>query len=174
MSPTIEVSYPNYLLPGSFASFRNMNLEESDAVILGEKGRIALKAHLHKGRYEVQRKDSSDWLRLNWVKFPKSESAEPENGVAYFDWVSTGASASDFGVVQVLQVNDGRIEIVQQIFFNTRGSRKAVAVLDPETNALTITGVHGWECCKDQLDVVRFRFEGGRFKRISYRTIPLS
>jgi len=173
--PTIEVLYPNYPLPGLFRSFRETDLKESEAAILGEGGKVYVKAHLHKGLYEVQHKDISDWLRLNWVSSPNQEIAEAKYGIADFDWVSTGASASDYGVIQVLQLCDGRLKITQQIVFNTRGSNKAGATFDPKTNTLTIRGIHGWEhCCASQLDVVQFRFAGNTLQRVSYRQIPLA
>jgi len=172
--PTIEVLYPNHSFAWASPPVRELDLKESEVIIFGERGRMWVKGRLHRGLYEVSHKVGGEWLRLNRLKFPTAESGKPESGVAYFDWVSTGASASDYGVLQVLQIRDGHLYVAQQIEFNTRGSSKAGATFSPETNVLTIQGVHGWEhCCATELDVVRFRFEGGVFKQAGYHKTPL-
>jgi len=173
-SPTIEVLYPDYSYSKPLTSIRELDLRESDVLIFAPGGKTWVKARLHGGLYDVRHKLSSDWVRFNWLRLSAHGAADPEVGVAYFDWVSTGASASDYGVVQVLRIRDGHLNVGQQMVFNTRGSSKAGASFSAKTNVLTVRGVHGWEhCCPTDLDVVQFRFEGELLRQVHYRREPL-
>jgi hypothetical protein len=69
--------------------------------------------------------------------------------------VTTGASASDFQVVQVFSIRDNHPVLVQQILFNTRGCKTAGAKYSAQARTLTVKAVHGWEhCCPKTLDVL--------------------
>jgi hypothetical protein len=172
--PTLEVSSPNHSYPTSLASIRQLDLNNSEVVIFDDKGEPELKAHLRGGKYEIHYRVGSDWLRHNWLKVLNGDSGETETAVAEFDWVATGASASDYGVVQLFQLDDGHLKVVQQILFNTRGSKKVGAFFNPKSNVLVVRGVHGWEhCCPTRLDVVTFRFDGSAFKQVAYHMAPL-
>jgi hypothetical protein len=173
-TPTIEIFSPHHLYPTSLTSIRNLDLRNADVIVFNANGGPWLKAHLRGGKYEIHYRVGSDRLRLNWLKVLNGDSGETETAVAEFDWVATGASASDYAVVQVFQMHDGHLNVVQQILFSTRGSDKAGASLSSKSNVLTIRGVHGWEhCCPTQLDVVTFRFDGSAFKQVAYHMAPL-
>ena len=172
--PTLKICYPHYSYPETLASLRRLDLKDSEVVTFDEGGRPGPKAHLRAGKCEVRFKETSYWLGLKWSMVLQNEPSETEIAVAQFDLVETAGSSSDYGVVQVFQLKEGRLSVVQQILFNTRGSAKVGATLDARSNTLTIRGVHGWEhCCPTELDVVRFRIDGDLFKLMGHRKVPL-
>jgi hypothetical protein len=96
------------------------------------------------------------------------------HAIAYYIWAMWAGSSSDYGVVQLLHIEDGHLKIVQQILFNSRGSEKAGAFCNAGSNALTIRGVNDWEnCCPTGLDVVKFRLKEGVLKQVYYGTAAL-
>jgi hypothetical protein len=114
--------------------------------------------------------DGYDWLRLDWVRFVGKSS---EFAIISFSWVTAGGSTSDFGVVQVFTLRDGRPVVVQQILFNTRGCG-ASSQLSIRPLLLTIKGVHGWEhCCPKALDVINLCWTGRSFHLKSHHSVPL-
>ena len=172
LKPTVEVVAPDHVYPTTTESLRSLDFHNLQFRIFDEHGKSMLVAKLRNGKSESKwtLENGSNWLRLDWVRFVDEESPL---AFASLSWVTTGASASDFGVVQVFTLREGHPVVVQQILFNTRGCG-ASAALSFHPLLLTIKGVHGWEhCCPNTLDVIKFAWAGGSFQRTSHHPVPM-
>jgi hypothetical protein len=170
--PTVEVVTPDHVYATSTESLRHLDFHNLQFRIFDEHGKSMLAARLRNGKYESKWTpgNGSNWLRLDWVRFVDEES---QFAIASLSWVTTGGSASDFGVVQVFTLREGHPVVVQQILFNTRGCG-ASSALTTHPLLLTIKGVHGWEhCCPNTLDVIKFNWAGGSFQRRSHHSVSL-
>jgi hypothetical protein len=168
----VDVVTPGHVYVATTTSLKDLDFRNFQFHIFDRHGASELTAKLRKGIYESKWtvQNGANWLRLDWVQFL---GEEPEFAIVSLSWVTTGGSASDFGVVQVLTLREKHPVVVQQIFFNTRGCG-ASSDLNKRLLLLTIKGVHGWEhCCPKTLDVIEFGWADGSFQRRSYRSTPL-
>ena len=170
---TIEVVTLQQVDPtATVDSLRHLDFRNLHFHIFDEHGKSVLFVNQRNGKSESKwtAQNGSDWLRLDWVRFFGEES---EFAVTSLSWVTTGGSASDYGLVQVFTLRDRHPIVIQQLLFNMRGcgtsSRLSIHPL-----LLTIKGVHGWEhCCPKSLDVMTFNWVNGSFHRKAYRSMPL-
>lgn len=170
--PTLEVVMPQHVCAATTESLRSLDFRNLQFHVFDKSGKSILTAKLRNGKYQSKWtfEQGSDWLRLDSARFMGGHS---EFAVVSLSWVITGASASDFGLVQVFALHEKHPVVVQQILFNVRGCGRSARISE-RTGALTIKGVHGWEhCCPKTLDVVTFRWTGSLFKRLSYESLPL-
>ena len=170
--PTLEVVTPQQMYAATTESLSSLDFRNFQFHVFDKSGKAILTAKLRNGKYQSKwtSRDGSNWLRLDSVRFIGRHS---EFAVISLSWVSTGASASDFGLVQVFALHEKHPVVVQQILFNVRGCGTSARISD-HTGVLTIKGVHGWEhCCSKTLDVVTFCWTGSSFKRQSYESVPL-
>jgi len=170
--PTVEAVIPDHVYATTAKSLRYLDFRNLQFHVFDQQGKSLITAKLLNGKYQskwtVQK--GSNWLRLDWVRFLGEES---EFAIVSLSWVTTGASSSDFGVVQVFVLREGHPVVVQQILFNTRGCGTS-SELSGRPPLLSIKGVHGWEhCCPKMLDVIKFRWAGGSFQRLSHHSVPL-
>lgn len=172
--PAVQISFPNYALPREMKSLRSLEFRNSQAVFFDEKGVPDFRAALHDGKYERRDKIGGESVAFSWLTILGNDSTDPNTAIAYYTWVTSAGSASDFGVVQLLHLEDGRLKVIQQILFNTRGSEKAGAFFNARSEVLTVRALNEWEhCCPTGLDVVGFRLKGGLLKRVSYEKAAL-
>jgi hypothetical protein len=172
LEPTVEVVTPDHVYATTTESLRRLDFHNLQFRIFDEHGKSMLAARLRNGKYESKwtPENGSNWLRLDWVRVVDEES---QFVIASLSWVTTGGSASDFGIVEVFTLREGHPVVVQQILFNTRGCG-ASSALTTHPLLLTIKGVHGWEhCCPKTLDVIKFNWTGGSFQRRSHRSVSL-
>jgi hypothetical protein len=175
--PTVELATPDYVYRSTIDSLTRLDFRNLSLHIFNARGESTLAAQLRNGRYDSKEHDRKgrfghgyDWLRLDWVRFLGENS---DFAVISFSWVTAGASASDFGVVQVFTLRQGHPVVVQQLLFNTRGCG-ASAHFSTRLSHLTIKGVHGWDhCCPRTLDVIKFRWADGSFHQESHYSAPL-
>ncbi len=170
--PTLEVVNPQHVYVPMTQSLSSLDFRNFQFYIFDKSGKSMVRAKLHNGKYQSKwtLQQGSNWLRLDSVRFM---GGHHEFAVVLLSWVTTGASASDFGLVQIFALDENRPVVVQQILFNVRGCGTS-ARISPRTGVLTIKGVHGWEhCCPKTLDVVTLRWSGSSFKRQSYESLPL-
>jgi hypothetical protein len=168
----VEVTSPDHVYVTATKSLRHLDFRNFQFHIFDEDGTSELTAKLRNGIYESKWtvQNGANWLRLDWVRFVGEDS---EFAIVSLSWVTTGASASDFGVVQVFTLREGHPVVLQLILFNTRGCG-ASSAFSTRFLLLTIKGVHGWEhCCPKTLDVMKFRWADGSFQRKSYHSVPL-
>jgi hypothetical protein len=172
--PAVEVLQPNYSFQKTLVSLREFDPKNNEVVFFGGKGSRDFHVHLRNGNYEKHYRVGGDNVGLEWIKYIGSDGSAPDYAVAYYTWIAWVASSSDFGVVQLMRIEGGRLHVDQQILFNLRGSEKAGAYFNAKSNTLTIRGVNEWEhCCPTGLDVVRFQLKDGVLKQIHYGTAPL-
>lgn len=170
--PTVEVTAPQHVYRMRIGSLRGVDFRNFHFHIFNEHGNSILTAKLRNGKYESvwTLRDGSNWLRPDWLRFMGEQS---EFAIVSLSWVSTGGSASDFGVVQVFSLRSQHPVVVQQILFNTRGCN-ASSEFSSLYRVLTIKGVHGWEhCCPTTADVMQFRWTDGSFRMKSQHSVPL-
>lgn len=114
-------------------------------------------------------KVGGDSLEFKWTKFIGNDSAEPDYVIAYYVWVTWAGSSSDYGVIHLIHLENGRLKVLQQMLFNMRGSEKAGASFNGKSGVLTVRGLNEWEhCCPTGLDVVKFRLKRGVLKRLYF------
>lgn len=167
--PTIQISLPNYTHPKTVASLRQFDLRNGEAIIFGDNGVPDFRAHLRQGAYEKRDKSGGDSLEFKWTKFIGNDAAEPDYVIAYYVWVTWAGSSSDYGVIHLLHLENGRPKVLQQILFNMRGSEKAGASFNGKSGVLTVRGLNEWDhCCPTGLDVVKFRLKERVLKRVYF------
>jgi hypothetical protein len=172
--PAIENKLPNYSYSTPLRSLREFDPRNGEVIVFGGDGLADLHAKLRAGRYEKHHKVGGDALDFEWLRYINGDSGNANFAVAYYTMTSWAGSSSNFGVVQLLSLDDGHLHVVQQLVFNTRGSKKAGAHFGARSQVLTILGVNDWEhCCPTGLDVVRFRLKDGVFKQVGYGTAAL-
>ena len=169
--PTVEVLFPRYVYKQTMKSLRTVDFRNFQIHVFDARKSILI-AKLRNGKYESNWASAhgSDWLRLNSVDFLGNHS---EFGVVSLSWVTTGASASAFGLVQVFTLREGHPVVVQQILFNARGCGTSASIRK-NVGGLTVRGVHGWEhCCPNTLDVLTFSWTGSSFERKTQQSVSL-
>lgn len=172
--PAVQISFPNYSYPKTPTSLRGLDLRNSQVIFFGENAAPDLRADLYDGTYEKGDKTGGESVAFSWLTTLDNSSTGPDYAVAYYTWVTWAGSTSDFGVVQLLQLQDGRLKVIQQILFNTRGSGKAGASFSAKSRILTVRGLNEWEhCCPTGLDMLGFHLKDGLLKRVSYQKVPL-
>jgi hypothetical protein len=173
LQPTIEVvalQHTYKTVAGrslNLIDFRNFRVHIFDA----KTRRPIFSAKLRDGKYESKwtLEKGSDSLRLDWARLIGEKS---RFAVILLSWETTGASTSDFGVVQVFTMRNPHPVVVQKILFKERGCGASAKLSNPPVS-LTISGVHGWEhCCPKSLDVVTFSWDG-LFRLQHHRRVPL-
>ena len=97
--------------------------------------------------------------------------------VVAYDWSWTAASSSQSQIVQIFELRDGKLLIVQQIEADTHhGGQEVGAKLNSTSHLLTVKTVElnspKGRCCPTHIDVVTFRWEQSKFRRISAHQIP--
>ncbi|HEY1938141.1 MAG TPA: hypothetical protein VGJ33_09420 [Candidatus Angelobacter sp.] len=137
---TLEVVNPNHVYTRTTNSLSQLDFRNFRFHVFDEDGKSFLTRKLRNGKYDSKEHirdwrtgDGYDWLGLDWVRFVGENS---EFAIVSFSWVTTGGSASDFGVVQVFTQRDGHPIVVQQILFNTR---KCGTSADLSTHPLLLT-----------------------------------
>lgn len=122
--PAVQISFPNYSYSRALTSLRALELGNSLVVFFDNKGAPDFRAALHAGTYEKRDKSGGESAKFSWLTTLGNDSMDPDFAIAYYSWVTSAASANDFGVIQLLDLEDGRLKVVQQILFNTRAARK--------------------------------------------------
>ncbi|MGB2677326.1 MAG: hypothetical protein WAN12_09620 [Candidatus Acidiferrum sp.] len=173
--PTLEVCYPGYTYPDTVPSLRDANLKNGRLVLFFDGCKPDDHVRLKNGKYERPYKDGYwEYIELRWVKPLESKAGESQFAIAYIVWASGAGSTNDEDFVQLLELKEGHLKVVQQFYFNVRGSRRAGAFFNPKTNLLTIKAINCWEhSCGTRLDVVQFKFDGGLLKQMRYWHEPL-
>ena len=93
-------------------------------------------------------------------------------------WVWTAASSSSSEYVQVIERQQDKWVVVQQIEMDIHHGGKPVgASYEPKTKTLTCKAVNyaGGEgrCCPSLMEVVTFHWDGARFRRIAAKRVNL-
>jgi hypothetical protein len=167
---TIEILQLNFVYPTegcefSKRHFSNMRVYHfgSDSATL-RNGHFASKGSTGRGSSEVGFE--------SFHALP-SQPGEPF-ALAIYSWQWFMGSSSQSRAAQVFTCNDGKLKVIQQISNDSHHS-EANASYDPATRMLTIKSNrygNGARCCPEQLDVMKLRWDGSEFKRVSLKTIP--
>ena len=172
-NPTFSICEPRYKYPERFRSFEEIDFRNREIVVFGEGGHRLLAAKLQDGVFNARHSHSSDWVKLISATNFDDAGGRPRRALLRLDYVSTGASASDFGIVQIFELLDDHLVVSQQIMFNERGGG-AESSFSAKNGILTIKGIHGWEhCCPTTLDVGTFQWNESRFKLMKTASIPI-
>ncbi len=173
--PTLKICYPGYTYPDTVPSLHDVNLRNGRLALFFDDCKGYDVVRLKNGKYERPYKDGYwEYIELRWVKPLESQTEESQFAIANIGWASGAGSTNDEDFVQLLELREGRLKVVQQFFFNVRGSRKAGAFFNPKTNLLTIKAINCWEhACGTQLDVVQFKLDSGLLKQMRYWHEPL-
>jgi hypothetical protein len=145
-----------------FANLRAVNIDDGEWQELRRgKGKTILEDG---SRTEV-------WLRWR-------HALNDNHWVAGYGWFEAAGSSNSSEVVQVLELRDRKVYITQQIEAVTHhGGKSAGAWFDTKKNLLTVKAVESdspkGRCCPTHMNVVVFRWDGNRFRRISAKTVPI-
>ena len=98
--------------------------------------------------------------------------------VVDYEWVWMAGSSSQSDIVQVLEWQDGKVWITQQIEVDTHGATGIAGVrFNPRTKRLTVKAVEldspNGRCCPTHINIVAFRWDGGRFRQMRARQVPM-
>lgn len=171
---TIAITFPKFSYTYPARSLSELDLKNSEVIMFGEKGRPDFRGRLRRGAYEESGRDRIESVRFGWLTLIATDSADQGYAVAYYTWVASAGSTTDLGVVHLLHIDDAHLKVVQQIVFNTRGSKRAGAFFNTRSGVLTIRGLNEWEhCCPSGLDVVQFQLRDGSLAPIHYFKAPL-
>ena len=171
--PTFSICYPHYKYLRAVDSLSAVDFHNFNLILFDDDGRRMLLAKLQDGTFEHKYKVGGDWVKVASIQYWSPEKTGPPKALLRADYVETGASSSDFGLVQVFELTEGHPVVLQQILFNTRGEG-ADSAFDSKKGVLKIRGVHGWEhCCPTTLDVGTFKWNGSGFALTESKSIPM-
>jgi hypothetical protein len=171
--PTFSICYPHYEYSQQVNGLLGIDFQNFPLIIFDDIGHEYLVTKLRNGLFNPNYRD---WVKLASVEHFDFANHEPRKALVIAHWVAAGASASDIGVLQVLEVAKGDPVVLQQIQYNERGAvDRAGSSFDTKTGALTVRGVHGREhCCPDTMDVGTFQWNGSRFVLLKSVSMPMA
>lgn len=110
-----------------------------------------------------------------WLKW--AQALDDEHAVVDYSWFWAAGSSNSSEIVQLFELRDGKVYTTQQIETITHhGGRAVGAWFDANKKLLTVKAVASsgnGRCCPTHMNVVVFRWDGTRFRRISSKVLPL-
>lgn len=170
--PTVEISYPRFKFPDKGCNVSVQHFRNSPAYFL-EGNSVSKSVDLRKGRFESREAGNYESAKLSWVQQYAAE--DQRIAIVAYSWMWAGGSSSQSEVIQVLECDEGRFVVLQQIL-NDAHSEQAGAKYDALAGILTVRSVRygsGAHCCPEKLDVVTFKWTGKSFQRIRWKTIKM-
>lgn len=170
--PTVEISYPRFEFPdkgcdGSIQHFRNT------PSYFWQGNSVSESVDLRNGSFERRETGKYESVNLSWVQQPTAE--DQRFVIVAYRWMWAVGSSSQSDVIQVLECDNGRFMLLQQIV-NDAHSEQAGAKYEARAGILTVRSVRygsGAHCCPEKLDVVTFKWAGKSFQRILWKTIKM-
>jgi hypothetical protein len=175
----IYVTHTSALFASNVSDFDHLDVRNSRAVHIDSDG--------HKGEWQAlkQGRGKTDYVTnygvyqggtevdIGWIR-----RIDSEHMVVDYGWVWMAGSSSQSDIVQVFELRDGKVFITQQIEADTHGGDTAAGVrFDERTKRLIVKAVEldspNGRCCPTRLNVVVFRWDGGKFRQISARQVPI-
>lgn len=173
----IEVDSKPYTFAADVAEINKLDLANMKAVVV-EKGKAAETIRLKRGkakkehRYKDNSFISATEVTLRWTK-----PLDAQHRVAYYDWGWYAGSSSQSGIVQVLEQNEGKVSLTQQIDCNQHGGWYLVGTdFRADSNTLIVKSVPwdspGGRGSPSHLNTITFHWDGQSFVRVSATRKP--
>lgn len=176
LGPSVIVEFPAYVYGQNFTSLDKIDFENFRYRLDKNEPLVRLR----KGRYEHTEKDQGGnylWYEREALERVWRIPADRPSALVMLDSFSAGGSSSDDAVLQLFQLGtDGKLVLVQQLTFDRQADGTGVA-FNTVTHELTITARSddgSAHCCPEHVDVVKYRWGGGRFVQTSAsrKTLP--
>jgi hypothetical protein len=174
--PTFTNRQIFYSYPGSYSSIRKVDFRNLTFPTLDENGKPDGSISLRDGHYKHDEDYLHKTMDLNSIDhLDKSSPSDGDAAVVLFSWFTAGGSSSQGGIARVFKVSDGRLQIVQEIGWDTHfQAGQPTESFDPGTKTLVIRSAHyipgDAHCCVSAMDVVTFKWNGSRFVQSGIQT----
>jgi hypothetical protein len=156
--------------PIQASSIRQIDFANLNFYAFGEKGSHEPPLRLRHGLFKSHKRYELTEVKLKKVWYFGSEKA-----IAAFDFFSCGGSCSDESIIQLFELRDGHLRIIQQLEYDLQAPGTGER-FDAKTGELFITARAddgSAHCCPENVDHVRFRWNGRQFVQISSRRVRL-
>lgn len=170
---SFDVSYPNFTYQITVPSLRQLNFKNLK-VFWSPGDKLERGVELHNGTFERSHVDDFERVELDSVDFLDSPDKKSTSAVISLDWIDCGGSCTHVGIAQVFEIRRGRPTVTQRIEYD-RSALGTGQSFNEMTRILHIIGRtddHSPNCCPENLDVMRFDWDGGKFVFKAARTVP--
>ena len=175
----VYVANTHSLFASKVSGLDQVDLPNSRAVYIEGDGRKGEWQALKRGRGKTE--DVSRYGMFEGateVIFGWRYWLDAQHMVVDYGWVWSSGSSSQSDIVQVLEWQNGKVWITQQIEADSYGGGAiAGAWFDPKTKRLTVKAVEldspKGRCCPTHINIVAFRWDGGKFRQVSARQAPM-
>jgi hypothetical protein len=167
----VDVESKPYTFAVDVADINSFDLANMKAVRL-DRGKAEETVRLKRGKAKKEYRDkdnvfiSETEVTLRWAK-----PLNAQRRVVYYEWGWYAGSSDQGGIVQVFELNEGKVLIAQQIYLDMHhGGQEVGARLDENSKELVVKSVP-WDspngrCCPSHLNTNVFHWDGQRFVRI--------
>lgn len=175
----VYVTHTHSLFAIQVSGFDQVDLRNTRAVHIEGDGRKGEWQALKRGRGKTEYISRYGVFEgATEVDFGWRYWLDAQHMVVAYGWVWSGGSSSQSDIVQVLESQDGKVWITQQIEADTYGGGTiAGARFDQNAKRLTVKAVDldssKGHCCPTHINIVVFRWDGGKFRQISARQVPM-
>jgi hypothetical protein len=175
----VYVTHTHSLFASQVSGFDQVDLRNSRAVHIAPDGRKGEWQALKRGKGKTEYVSRYGVFEgATEVDFGWRYWLDAQRMVVDYGWVWSGGSSNQSDIVQVLEWRDGRVWITQQIEADTYGGGTiAGAWFDQNAKRLTVKAVElgspNGRCCPTHINVVVFRWDGGKFRQERARQVPM-
>lgn len=175
----VYVTHTHLLFASKVSGLDQVDLRNTRAVYVEGEGRKGEWQALKRGRGKTENIsrygvfEGATEVILGWKYW-----LDARHMVVDYGWVWIGGSSSQSDIVQVLEWQDGKVWVTQQIEADTHGATGiAGAWFDPKTKRLTVKAVEldspQGRCCPTHINIVVFRWDGRKFRQMRARQVPM-
>jgi len=173
---TFSSAITAYACPGAFSSLRTVDFRNLTFPIFATDGKPTSSVPLKNGHFQHDQPGDHSTMDLSAVHYlAPSVNAPPVFALVLSRWFAAGGSSSSGGRAQVFSFSNGRLQVVQQIDWDTHfGATGPTESFDANSATLVIHSAHylpgDAHCCVSAEDIVTYRWDGAHFIRTSIRT----
>ena len=166
----------SHLYSGNYSSIRKVNFRDFRLLDFDKSGKPVEGFSLQNGHYQHDKPGDHQTIDLEAVHYlTNADSRTGESALLLLSWFAAGGSSSQGGKADIFSVSSGRLQIIQEIDWETHSLGKQPAEsFDTQTNNLVIRADHyvpgDAHCCISAVDVVTFHWDGTHFVQVDLHT----
>ena len=170
MGPTWYEIALDFMYPKNYKEIKDVNFQDIELHIFNAHGRAVTVARLSHGEFASRNGFSSETIKLDSIQYQASGEPGREFALALLTQFFAGGSGNTQGIAQVFQLREQHLTLLQQIDWDEHFDwGRPYAAFDEESGMLVVRSTHylpgDAHCCVSAMDVVTFRWKGGRFEK---------